>query len=800
MVTMKRRGNNGEGEEGETEASSAPKRQRVSRACDQCRAAREKCDGIQPLCFPCASQNRRCTWEEPKKKRGVQTGYIRTLEIALGWIFDKIPGTEEALQDLLTHEGGQGRALLAGKDTAGGNRLHRKWRKSAVYQEIDHVLSGGDVTLTKTEKPSPSGEESDSGDEADQIPKIKTSSVPPLLSSLDLALPSKHTSGKDPPKDSGQESSDDHTYNSAIPEASNQRRPPEHGRREGRRPELLKLPPNSWRLLDIYFSYTHCWFPILEKTLVHKACWSYPHEGLDVADDQPVSAAHAELWAALAVAAYQDEANQRESGHGVAEGCKSADEMYRAARSLLPQEDGRFEARHVCALLLLSLVNIGRRQLNAAWLLVGVATRIALSSGLHLASVSESNRRPNYAYMACFILDTLVSTRINQPPHLRAEDVQHQALPSGEEDQDEWETWNPCSGFGSPSSQGVPSRSPAHSISSFGSFFGIHRAHSTFMFPRKGGSQPEEPYLMQVQRILAGNRGSGRPFGTFIISGGAAITPVPSIYLIRLTFLCCGSKTQQILAESVPSAVLQCVEEHVLHFGVSSIPPLFSTYMALVNQQYDLDMLGPDVRARWKKMEAAIDSVWTTAHEESRILPGSKMSNPLERAFSGMHSSSSSQVYHSGSASMNNYGSVQQLPTPSSHYAGETPTEHPPPIVVRDMYSEPATSSMLNYPGATSAGSSSGRSRQSLNFLNLGAGGSGTARFDLGDLAPAHYHANSRPSFGSATFDYDAILDDIASLDRTDRLGSDPQFMTNLGFAPGSDLADLLTQDFSGIQ
>ncbi|CRK47341.1 hypothetical protein BN1723_020269, partial [Verticillium longisporum] len=48
------------------------------------------------------------------KKRGVQTGLIRTLESALVWVFEQFPGTEAALNDLLTQESGP-ESLLIGK-------------------------------------------------------------------------------------------------------------------------------------------------------------------------------------------------------------------------------------------------------------------------------------------------------------------------------------------------------------------------------------------------------------------------------------------------------------------------------------------------------------------------------------------------------------------------------------------------------------------------------------------------------------------------------------------------------------
>ncbi|KAI0126308.1 fungal-specific transcription factor domain-containing protein [Xylariales sp. AK1849] len=747
---MKRGTSNADEDQAEIEPSPAPKRQRVSRACDQCRAAREKCDGIQPLCFPCASQNRQCSWEEPKKKRGVQTGYIRTLELALGWIFDKIPGSEEALHGLLTHEGGQGRTLLVGKDTGAGNRLHRRWRKSTVHKEIDRVLSGGSAA-TQAEKPSPAVDESDSGDEPDLMENF-------VLPTAQASKPALGISESNAPERSEQ------------PLDFRQHRP---------RLKTLRLPPNCWRLLDIYFSYTHCWFPVLEKALVHKTCWSYPAEGLKLTDDDPGSACHAELWAALALASYQDEASQQDSAQGSMEGRMAPDEIYRAARSMIPLENNRFEPRRVNALLLLSLVNIGRRELTAAWILIGSATRITLSLGLHLGSTTEGCRRPHHTYLACFILDTLVSARLNRPPHLRSDDIQL-AMPTGEDDQDEWDAWMPCPGFGHPPPQATSSRSPAHSITSFASFYGIHRIHSNIVFNRNHGLHREEPYLTQIQRMLSSSSSVRRPFSTFIINGGVPTTQLPSVHLLRLAYLCCGSQTQ-VFSDSLPSTVLQCVEEHILNFGISAIPPLFSIYLALVGQQCNLDLVKAEVRDRWKKVEAAIDFVWSSC--ESRSISDT-IHGPPDRVFSYPQSSSNAPY----PSTPNTHATITHLSTPSSHYA-DTPTDQPHTLV-NDIYRETSIPTPANFPTSACPRPLSYGSHPNLNTYS--ATGS-----DLPDMQ--HYPAHARPSFSSATFDYDAILDDIASLDRADRMGSDPQFMANLGFAPGSDLTELLTHDYQGI-
>lgn len=123
---------------GDTADPAAPKRQRVSLACDACRAAREKCDGVRPRCGTCTSQSRSCSYTPASKKRGVQTGYLRTIELSLAWLlFEQVPQSEEALHQLLTCDG----SILRKKSKA-ADRLHRKWAKSRISKDISCLLSG----------------------------------------------------------------------------------------------------------------------------------------------------------------------------------------------------------------------------------------------------------------------------------------------------------------------------------------------------------------------------------------------------------------------------------------------------------------------------------------------------------------------------------------------------------------------------------------------------------------------------------------------------------------------------------
>ncbi|KAI0440804.1 fungal-specific transcription factor domain-containing protein [Xylaria telfairii] len=759
-----------------TERSSseaAPKRQRVSRACDQCRAAREKCDGIQPLCFPCASQNRSCSWQEPKKKRGVQTGYIRTLELALGWIFDKIPESENSLHGLLTHEGGQGRLLLAGKDTAAGNRLHRRWRKSIVHTEIERVLSGDTASTGSANGSTPGGESDEDVPEKD-LPTLQDTNSVLNVSEPTVPMNSgRELTDRTQPKPQWHE--DPTTTKDGVSEPPES--PPNFKPRQPQQLSTVGLPSNHWRLLDIYFSYTHIWFPILEKHELLKTGYSYSDEGLHITRDTPGSAGHAELWAALALASHQEMASR--TGEGVEDLLSNSmymkpRDIYRMARNLIPLEDGVFEARHVNALLLLTLVNMACNDLRVAWMLIGMASRVALSLRLHGNSVSMHHRQSSHTYMGCFILDTLLSARLGLLPHLRS-GMAHISPPGLDNDLDEWQPWMPCSDFGPSKRDTRPSRMPSHSISSFGILHRIHLVLSHRLWNDADHSlQSGDAFLRTLQNAV-NQCGAQVSLSSCVLTGKNMTGQLPSVHLLRLAFLCAASTCEGF--PHLHRATLSCVDGYATSFGICGLSPLLSVFMKLVDQQAQNNLLTGEEREQWERIENAIESVWAK----------------------------SSQNYESDMRHEDNHFPHQS--SPSFEFAPNTRPENPSVATVF-------------HPNANVAHGSANTSLPFPEDLNLNlkvseltAPESETFRLkgpspvigefehmDTLAMPPSiHFPEPGRPSFSSAALDYDTILDDIASFERTSVPESDTQFMANLGLRPGTNLADVFSHEFMGF-
>lgn len=437
-------------EPGDVQRESSTKRQRVSRACDQCRAAREKCDGVQPACSTCVSANRGCSYTIPPKKRGIQPGYIRTLELTLGWVFESTPKAESKLHTALTQDAVA--SILTGKDEEASSRLHKAWRRSGPCRELERLLG--------TVRTEPDHDASSTAGDALQKPRATSDAIRPLDSS----------------------------------------------RREA--PQRTSLPHNCWRLLDIYFAYTHNWLPIVQKHEILRLTYAYGAEGLDL--DERCDADHAELWAMLAVAAPQDEADSDTSA-----AMKQSPRIYDTARSLIPHERIQKSAGHVRASLLLALVNVGAGDWAAVWLLLGQAISIATDLQLDNPSSANTNRN-KHTVLACFLLEVLVCGYLGREPRLSSTEIA--ALgPVAEEGLEEWNPWADCEGFGAgdaakdPSTR-PPARVPTHSMSILNKMVLLSNSMRTSAMPplhnlpehlRNPGPSQSTPQLLQLHILHA---------------------------------------------------------------------------------------------------------------------------------------------------------------------------------------------------------------------------------------------------------------------------------------------------------
>ncbi|KAL5601123.1 hypothetical protein BROUX41_005936 [Berkeleyomyces rouxiae] len=819
------------------------KRQRVSRACDQCRSAREKCDGVQPKCFSCVFLNRQCTYNVAPKKRGVQTGLIRTLESALVWVFDQFPGSETALNDLLAQDAGRQILLAQGRGNEAGNKLHRKWRKSRTHHEIDRLLSGKEGSIA----PRPDAEEeSESGTEHDS-----TSAAAAATAAATAAASSAKARA-----------------------ACSQR---------------YHVPADAPRLLHIFFSYTHCWLPIVDRPRMQALAAAHAGQPTDVRD--------LELWCALAVAYLQDPAH-----HDAAK----AAQVYATARSLLPvlgETDGRTPSkmkpdpdsdsdldtptrdsgnacdeeeqcvRNANGLLLLALVSLGRDNATTASALVGLAVRIVLR--LHSidrplpqpSSLSTSSciLRKAKTTIACFILDTLISLRLGQPPHMTP-DCLETVYPLPEDGAEEWDVWEAVPGFStSDDASSGPTASvnssPAMSIQSLSSlnqlcrFFQIlSQSQAHFRQSSNATASGATAHGSASLGIIppsappgqtAGLAGALDPRFSFCNSILGGTTPfLPTAFLLQTSFLSITLALMPDARLSLLWTLMESVEHAWLHLGPGSAPILV-TYMSMAGRRAR-GLTGED-KAHWEALIAKLKRPWQPepAEAQARLHPQAQEPDAVIDATPVLAKTPMNLSLDAGAVVFTHQQQQQQqyqnLMTPPDLFQQQH-SSSAPAFISAHMHSSNAlrtrtasfTPGTLN-PAAVastgvatnSAGSNAGRTSLGLNITggqntnssgpgpNSNSSNSATTRttsrrtgstssngFPGNLMSPMAPHVPPYLMFqgqaqaqarglADAMIDHDAILNELASIDCTDGMDSDAQFMANLGFAPGSDFTDM---------
>lgn len=752
------------------------KRQRVSRACDQCRAAREKCDGIQPACFPCVSQGRSCTYQASPKKRGVQTGYIRTLELALAWMFENVARSEDALHNLLVHESGRGSALLVGKDSPAAERLHARWERSRVNKSIIRLLSG-----QAAHDPSDDGQSpteglivEDAGPNTAELPHASQLSFPAPNTVGTRTLPGPVQQHISVNTLENNLQSDDRT---ALPSAG-----------------IKKLPRHHWRLLDIYFSYTHSWLPILEKKDMYQALYQYSEQGSLLPSANVESGVHAELWSALALASFQTAAAAASNSAGPTSATHgdnnattlSPADIFDTARNLIPSESGPSQVQHCRALLLLCLVSIGRGDWVSAWLLVGFAVRVLLVVRTRLPPGDDrSQPRIRTLLVACFIIDTIVSMRHNVPAHLKPGDIADLPLP--EDGQDQWEPWTPCEGLGGEHTMLQMLRNPAYPLSTFNHIYGVTKQVALELLPRLRMSSQNASleFRSRLQQVI----GHDSPFSGFILSQDTASAFVPTAYLTR-TFYLWAAAFAEPANEHYSHLLIETLDQYQKRFGTYAIPPLVPSLLASLLALKEQSLCSQQHRRQLEQVLSAYSSIWSQVgrHNNTNLQPIRHLEPPP-----------------TATTNANVTSPVMEHPSPSSMTpANDRFIGLPNPIpyntmTVLDTVSQTAgprnygsfnTHSMLGtYPPPST--------HLSETSVALAPGGApprppAPAYVDNTTNGPHHHHhLVPMANFGHSTVDYDAMVDDLASIEYTDAVDVDPQFMTNLGFVPGCNFSDI---------
>ncbi|KAK5676112.1 hypothetical protein LTS10_011402 [Elasticomyces elasticus] len=400
------------------------KKSRVSRACDQCRSSREKCDGTQPICQTCASQRRECSYIEQPKKRGIQPNYIRTLEMTIAWLFRTYRSSERTLALTLASVDDANHRILAGKDSPGAEGLHQGWRNSVICRQIEQMLSGSTIEVPEFID-HPTVQES-----AFPVPPIMKTPLPKAnLPGMFEALPTLVP----PPHD--------------IAAPSTLFDPP---------PMLHKLPANAWTLLEYYFAFTSAWLPITDKQEMLKLMYSFPADGLSRANLEQ-SPGYSELLAIMALSTRNTHAKEE------------SERLEALTTSLMPSVQ-EHRLCHLRTLLILCILAMTSHQWLAAWMLIGTVTRLLLAMAADdsqydiwsssLRSENDSGTRLGRSTLAAFVLESTVALKMRLNSHLRPSMIK--TIGNLHEDGlEEWALWQ------DPLAPPTSAKAPARAFSTF---------------------------------------------------------------------------------------------------------------------------------------------------------------------------------------------------------------------------------------------------------------------------------------------------------------------------------------------
>ncbi|KAJ5923091.1 hypothetical protein N7516_010794 [Penicillium verrucosum] len=430
-------------------SDKAPRRKRVSRACDRCRSKKDKCDGIRPTCSACQASGQSCSYDPHAKKRGLPEGYVRGLEKLWALSICNIDGFEDTMLAMLGNTaesaGRREKLMSVWSDDSTSESLHESWKTSRLFGALEKMLSSSDAPGPATGKRL--RDPQDDGSDSQWGFRVARTSTPLGPGAPRVVEPF-----------------------SASPGVKRARLSKESDGRgiAGPSPHALQLPPQTSQLLDIYFAITHSWFPVVAKHNILRASYLYANGPFSIATASPGSGDHAALWAILSYTITQ---SRTISQAGPAGTVALAKEYYTVSRKLIPTEKDRYEPGHIQALLLLSLVNMGLEDWTAAWLLSGQAVRMAISMGLGTVSDSRRSdelRQGKAVFLGCFVVDSLLSFRLSRSPAMPPSDLTAVGLLE-EDGLEEWNSWvDVLPPTGAPQgSRNSPRRGPLLALSCF---------------------------------------------------------------------------------------------------------------------------------------------------------------------------------------------------------------------------------------------------------------------------------------------------------------------------------------------
>ncbi|ESZ92488.1 hypothetical protein SBOR_7151 [Sclerotinia borealis F-4128] len=630
-------------------------RKRVSQACDKCRSRKDKCDGKRPSCSTCLTHGRTCSYDANVKKRGLPEGYVRGIEKLWGLTIREVKGVEEGILSIFNGDETNEALVSTWRNEDGqSDSLAEVWRKSQLSRELERLLpilepgpGSGSAEIIKRKRLDSDvqlGKRPVLGGQSNSPISVPNNEYQPRTSisgwpdqKIDFQIPEEVPAS--PIAAGGSTRSfangvqDPGAHYASIPSPAY----PIVSIDINASTTLPELPSETWHLLDVYFSYTHCWLPIVEKHDLLRI--SYQYSQIRDSGTEGFSGDHALLWAAIAYAKFQHRAiNNIPHAVGlVSQDVWTAERMYTHARALIPNEEGNLDLGHVQALLILTLTNLGLGHFNRAWILVGQAVRIAIELGLEKSSAedlksSKHSSRSKHVFLGCFALDTLVAARLRRRPHLSSDDLE----PVGilvEDGLEEWDPWMDCLTVRRIAIEN--SRVPASILSTFNRLIQVLQIlNDASRVSESAKTAQFGTGLLERLNVWSRSQSQSLYFDSTATNSEQASSLLPHHYHLHVAYFTTLAGCQLLthgLRKGSPDLepctrsarqIVHLLKRHSYTFGLLIIPPTFeyftktaydvvhavrrsieNTHIVLDDWKYDLDMCVSTMEPAWPVFE-----------------------------------------------------------------------------------------------------------------------------------------------------------------------------------------------------
>ncbi|KAI9255585.1 fungal-specific transcription factor domain-containing protein [Phascolomyces articulosus] len=404
------------------EENHPSKRQRVSKACDQCRRKKVKCDGTLPQCSNCRTVGLECKYNETNKKRGPPKGYIEAIE-------GRLQRLEALLGSVVQEDDPRSQAIMAELNAplhTPYGELVRPRLLGRGFNESEH----SPVSAVSTPSSTTSGPGTTSRQNQQQQLQhqgrgsgVSNNTNKNITLETNDTLGSQYTDGNSPVRYYGKSSGyymlrDSKNYRDGVFRFNSKGYCKDSDERLTSVKAILsldpyELPPKdlSKHLIDLYFEHYYPFLPIL-----HKNSFLASLESQD-SSIQPPSPLLLNSIYALASRISSDLRVRADPSLPDTAG----DVFFERARQLLDNEWENFTVSTVQSLILLSSHQTGAMKTVRGWLYSGLAFRMLQNLGLNrncdkwkMSDIEKENRKR--AFFCCFVVDRLACAMFGRTP------------------------------------------------------------------------------------------------------------------------------------------------------------------------------------------------------------------------------------------------------------------------------------------------------------------------------------------------------------------------------------------------